>query len=277
MEINIRKIFQEKNKKVARLLPGFIYKYIERVVHQTEVNDYLNKYGHLEGVPFINASIEYFNITIELKGLEQIPENGRYLFVSNHPLGGFDGVILMKIIEDKCGSVKVIVNDILMNLKNLEKHFLPINKHGNQNKESVYLIDNAFNSDVQMLTFPAGLCSRKINGKIVDLEWKKNFLSKAIASKRDIVPIHFSGQNSRFFYNLSNFRKRIGIKANIEMFYLVDELFKHRNKTFIISFGKPIPYSIFDKPGSHKYWTEKLRMFIYDLQHNTNAEFIETK
>jgi len=277
MEINIRKIFQEKNQKVARLIPGFIFKYIERVVHQAEVNEYLTKYGHLEGVPFINASIEYFNITIELKGLEQIPENGKYLFVSNHPLGGFDGVILMKIISDKCGNVKVIVNDILMNLKNLEKHFLPINKHGSQNKDSANLIDIAFSSEIQMLTFPAGLCSRKINGKIVDLEWKKNFLTKAIASKRDIVPIHFSGQNSKFFYNLSNFRKRVGIKANIEMFYLVDELFKHRNKTFTISFGKPIPYSIFDKSENLKNWAEKLRLFIYDLQHNTKADFIRTK
>ena len=277
MEINIRKIFQEKNQKVARLIPGFIFKYIERVVHQAEVNEYLTKYGHLEGVPFINASIEYFNITIELKGLEQIPENGRYLFVSNHPLGGFDGVILMKFISDKCGNVKVIVNDILMNLKNLEKHFLPINKHGSQNKESANLIDIAFSSEIQMLTFPAGLCSRKINGEIVDLEWKKNFLTKAIASKRDIVPIHFSGQNSKFFYNLSNFRKRIGINANIEMFYLVDELFKHRNKTFTISFGKPIPYSIFDKSENLKNWAEKLRLFIYDLQHNTKADFIRTK
>lgn len=277
MEINIRKIFQEKNQKVARLIPGFIFKYIERVVHQAEVNEYLTKYGHLEGVPFINASIEYFNITIELKGLEQIPENGKYLFVSNHPLGGFDGVILMKFISDKCGNVKVIVNDILMNLKNLEKHFLPINKHGSQNKDSANLIDIAFSSEIQMLTFPAGLCSRKINGKIVDLEWKKNFLTKAIASKRDIVPIHFSGQNSKFFYNLSNFRKRVGIKANIEMFYLVDELFKHRNKTFTISFGKPIPYSIFDKSENLKNWAEKLRLFIYDLQHNTKADFIRTK
>jgi putative hemolysin len=275
MEINIRKVFQEKNPKIARLLPGFIFRYIEKVIHQREVNEYLSKYGHLEGVPFINASMEYFNITIEIKGIEQIPVNGRYLFVSNHPLGGFDGVILIKLITDKFGTVKVLVNDILMNLKNLEKQFLPINKHGNQSKEAVASIESAFASEIQMLTFPAGLCSRKIKGQIVDLEWKKNFLSKAISTNRDIVPIHFSGGNSKFFYNLSNFRKKLGIKANIEMFYLVDELFKHKNKTFTISFGKPIPFSVFSKSGNLKEQAEKLRLFIYDLQHNTNVDFIK--
>jgi hypothetical protein len=168
MEINVRKVFYEKNKKVAKLLPGFVFRYIEKVIHQKEANYILKEYGHLQGVEFANATLSYFNITLEIRGVENIPSDGRMLFVSNHPLGGFDGIILIKILAEKLGSVKVLVNDILMNIKNLEVFFLPINKHGSQHKEAVKLIDDAFISETPLLTFPAGLCSRKINGHIVE-------------------------------------------------------------------------------------------------------------
>ena len=255
MEVNVRNIFADKNPKLARLIPGFIFRYIERIVHQKELNIFLTEHGEESGVPFIESAIRYFNVSIEVRNLENIPTEGRYLFVSNHPLGGFDGIILMKIIAENFGNMRVLVNDILMNIKNLESQFLPINKHGSQDKAAALAIDSAFQSDMHLLTFPAGLCSRKIKGEIVDLEWKKNFIHKAIATKRHIVPIHFSGRNSNFFYNLSKIRNLFGIKANIEMFYLVDELFKHRNGKFTITFGQPIDYAVFEnKKFDLKEW-----------------------
>jgi putative hemolysin len=274
MEINIRKVFREKNKKLANLLPGFVFSYIEKIIHQKEANFILKEYGHLQGIDFLEASLRYFNITVDINGLENIPVNGRYLFVSNHPLGGFDGLVLIKILGHKFGPIKVMVNDILMNIKNLECFFLPINKHGNQNKQAVLLIDQTFASEIPILTFPAGLCSRKIKGEIVDLEWKKNFVSKAISSKRNIVPIYFEGQNSNFFYNLSNFRKKIGIKANIEMIYLVDELFKHKNKSFSITIGNVIGIEQFEKNKNHAQIALAVKEHVYNLSKNPNSVFV---
>jgi 1-acyl-sn-glycerol-3-phosphate acyltransferase len=275
MQINIRKIFASKNPKLAKLLPGFIFRYIEHVIHQEELNNFLLQHGDKTGIPFLNAALDYFNVSVALRGLENIPASGRYLFASNHPLGGFDGIILMKKISEHFGDVRIIVNDILMNIENLEPLFLPINKHGSQVKDTVSAMDTAFASNIPIVTFPAGLCSRKIHGRIIDLEWKKNFIRKSLESKRNIVPVHFSGRNSNFFYNLSNLRKKIGIRSNIEMFYLVDELFKHRNGNFVITFGKPVDYTLFvDKKHSPQEWAAVLRNYAYQLDQNPDAILI---
>lgn len=273
MEINVRKLFKDKSPGMAKAIPGFVFSYLERVIHQKEVNSFLQNHPNQVGIDFVNAAIQYFNVQTELFGFNNLPKGGRYLFASNHPLGGFDGIILMKEISSEYGDVRVMVNDLLMNLPQLAPLFLPVNKHGNQNKESVQSIENAYHSDIPILTFPAGLCSRKINGEIVDLDWKKNFITKAIESKRDVVPVYFNGRNSAFFYNLSNIRKRLGIKANIEMLYLADELFKHRNGKFTITFGQPIPYTTFDKSHSQRDWAALVRNHIYTLKLNALAEF----
>jgi 1-acyl-sn-glycerol-3-phosphate acyltransferase len=265
-KVEIRKVFLEKNPKLARLLPGVIFSWLERIIHQDEINLFLKDYGHKQGLPFLEEALKFFNVTIEIHGFENIPEGSRYLFVSNHPLGGFDGIILMKILAQQFGDVKVIVNDILMNIPNLQQYFLPINKHGQQNKLSAKVIDNAFISEIPILSFPAGLCSRKIKGEITDLEWKKNFISKSVEFKRNVVPIYFDGRNSSFFYNLSNFRKAIGIKANIEMLYLVDELFKHRNGLFKVYFGKPIGFETFNSTKNFAEWANEIRKLTYNLK-----------
>jgi 1-acyl-sn-glycerol-3-phosphate acyltransferase len=265
-KIEIQKIFEEKNSKLAKLLPGLFYSWLEKIIHQDELNDFLKDHGDKQGIAFLNEAIKYFSITNEIKGIERIPINGRYLFVSNHPLGGFDGIILMKILADKFGDVRVIVNDILMNIPNLKPVFLPINKHGHQNKTAATTIDDAFKSDIPILTFPAGLCSRKIKGEITDLEWKKNFIVKSIEYKRDIVPVHFNGRNSSFFYNLSNLRKGLGIKVNIEMLYLVDEMFRHRNGFFKINFGDIISHESFDSSHNFNEWANEVRKIAYNLK-----------
>lgn len=269
-EINVRKVFKDKNPKLAALIPGFMFKYLEKIIHQREMNEFIRLHGQKQGIDFINAIIDFFNITIHIQGAENIEKDIKALYVSNHPLGGLDGIILIKIISENHSDVKVLVNDILMNIVNLEKFFLPINKHGSQSKDAVSAIDKYFESSTPMLTFPAGLCSRKINGKIIDLEWKKNFISKAIESERHIVPLYFKGRNSNFFYNLSNFRKKLGIKANIEMLYLADEMFKHRNGVFSITFGKIIPYTSLDKSKSHKEWAASIKEIVYTLAKDTH-------
>jgi len=272
-KINVREVFKEKNPKIAKLIPGFIFRYIERIVHQKEVNEIREQINHLQGLDYAKGIIDYFDIKIQIKGEEFIPTEGRNIFVANHPLGGFDGIVFAHAVGQKNPNIKFLVNDILMNLNNFDSIFIPVNKHGRQSIEYVRRIEETYKSNDQVLNFPAGLCSRKINGEIVDLEWRKSFISKAVEHKRDVVPVHISGRNSNFFYNLSNFRTKLGIKINFEMFYLVDEAFKQKNKNITLTFGKPIPYQKFDKSMHAKDWAKKIQKHIYKLPKDNTIAF----
>lgn len=263
--LDIKKIFYNKSPKLARWIPGFIYKYLKKIAHENLLNELIRDFGHLEGFEFSKALIKRFNISIKIIGKENLPKEGRYLFVSNHPLGGFDGHILMYLVGQRYGDYKFLVNDILMQLKNMHGVFIPINKHGRQGIELAKQLDDAYQSDTQILTFPAGLVSRRIKGHIIDLEWQKSFINKARQYKRDIIPIHMGGRNSDFFYNLANLRKKIGIKANIEMLYLIDETIKHQNETITVKFGKPISWETFDSSKRPKEWAQWVKGKAYEL------------
>ena len=267
-KIDIRKVMADKNPKLPKLLPNFIIRYLERVIHVDELNDFIEKNNDKFGLDFVKAALDEFDVNIHVNGLENIPEKGRFLFASNHPLGGLDGMALMLVVGQKRKDVLFPVNDILMNIPNMKELFIPINKHGS-NAENVRIIEDTFAGDKTMLYFPAGLCSRKQNKIIVDLEWKKTFITKSKRHKRDIVPVYFEGKNSNFFYNLANLRTRLGIKANIEMLYLVDEMFKQRNKDIVITFGEPVPYTYFDKSKTDKEWADEMKRRVYALGNRT--------
>ena len=191
--INIRQVLRQKAPSASRKIPDFLVNYLIRLVHQDELNDIILRYQDKEGVEFMESLIRYFDLTLQVHG--DIPESGRYLFVSNHPLGGMDGICLSALIGRKYdGKIRYLVNDLLLYLRNLQSIFVPINKHGAQSKENALRIEEAYASDNQIITFPAGLCSRKIKGKIVDLEWKKSFVQKAVQYQRDVVPVYFDGQ-----------------------------------------------------------------------------------
>jgi 1-acyl-sn-glycerol-3-phosphate acyltransferase len=263
--VNIRKVFHDKNPRLAKLLPGFIYGYLERIVHQEDLNDILRRHGDKYGADFAREVINDFDITLDIRGTENLPVDKRCIFVSNHPLGGLDGVILMDIMSRYYREFKLLANDILMNIVNLSPLFVPINKHGKQAFESAGLLHEAYQSDIQIVTFPAGLVSRRINGQIIDLEWKKNFITKAVHYQRDVVPLHCTGRNTNFFYGLANLRKKLGIKTNIEMFYLVDETFKHLHKHITVTFGKPIPYTTFDQSKTPVRWAKWVKDQAYGM------------
>lgn len=265
LKIDIEKVFASKSEKLAKLLPGFIVRYLKRIIHQDEINDFLSKNYQKQGIEFADSVLEELDIKFKVEGLENIDKNGRYLFASNHPLGGPDGIILISIFGKEFSSIKFLVNDILMNIKNLSDVFIPINKHGGQAKAAAVLLENAYQSESTILTFPAGLVSRKQKGKIEDLEWKKSFIAKSIKHERDIVPIYMDGRNSNFFYNLANLRKFFGLKSNLEMLYLPNELFKQRGKTFTVRIGKPVSYKTFDKSLSYDKWAEKIKRKTYKL------------
>ncbi|MFW6100797.1 MAG: 1-acyl-sn-glycerol-3-phosphate acyltransferase, partial [Bacteroidota bacterium] len=210
---------------------------------------------------------------IKTYGKKNIPREGRFIFVANHPLGGLDGLVFGKEVGDIHPNIKFIVNDILLNIENLKPIFVPVNKHGKQSSEYVRKIEETYRSDAQILNFPAGLCSRKIYGKIVDLEWHKSFINKAKSHQRDIIPVHISGRNSNFFYNFAKIRKLVGIKSNIEMFFLPNEMFKQQDKNIVITFGKPIPHTTLDKKYTPKEWAGKIKEHVYQLSEDKNREF----
>ena len=264
--IDIDKVLREKAPDKVRYIPRFVVSYLKRIVHQDELNGFLRGAQDKVGVDFLKASLDFLDARLVVKGAENLPEGGLYTFVSNHPLGGQDGLALGYVLGTHYqGKIKYMVNDLLMNLHGLAPLCIPINKTGKQAKDFPRLVEEAFASDNQLLMFPAGLCSRRQRGVIRDLEWKKTFVVKSVQHRRDVVPIHFDGQNSNFFYNLANLCKALGIKFNIAMLYLADEMLKNRHKTFTITIGKPIPWQTFDKSKTPQQWAQYVKDIVYNL------------
>ena len=263
--IVVREIFMEKNPKLAKAMPGFVYKFIARIMHIREVNEIISQYGDQTGIKFVHGMIKYFNVTQKFAGLENLPPKGRFIFASNHPLGGFDSMLIMNQVNEKYGEFKFLVNDVLMSIKPLRPLFVPLNKHGSLDRNVIKRIEDEYAGNSQILIFPSGFASRKIKGKIRDFEWKKHFIAKAIEYQRDIIPVHVSGKNSNFFYWLANIRTSLRIKWNLEMFFLSDETFKHRNQTFTVTFGKPIPWQSFEKSKTLSEWAEDVKQRVYKL------------
>jgi putative hemolysin len=266
INIDIAKVLKQKapNTKV----PKFIVNYLRKIVHEKEFNVFFKNNPTLRNLDFIEAGLKYMEVTISIEGRENLPpKGGRYIFASNHPLGGLDGIATGYLIgKEYDGKVRFFSNDLMMSLEPLNEMFVPVNKTGSQGKGHAAKMQELYESDNHLITYPAGMCSRKIDGKIIDLEWKKNFISKAIEYQRDIVPIYFEGRNSNFFYNLANIRKFLGIKFNIEMMYLADEMFKQKGKHFTIRIGKPIPWQTFDKSSSLSNWADWVKEIVYQME-----------
>ncbi|MBR3612305.1 MAG: 1-acyl-sn-glycerol-3-phosphate acyltransferase [Bacteroidaceae bacterium] len=266
IQIDIDAILAAKAGRKARFVPRFLVSYLKKIVHQDEVNEFLRINHDKRDLAFIGAFMKYFNNSFDIKGLENLPDDGRFTFVSNHPLGAQDGLGLAYILGRKYeGRIKLLVNDLLMNIPHISSFWVPINKTGKQARNFPQQVNAAFESDNNIVMFPAGICSRKRGGVIRDLEWKKTFITKSIQTQRDIIPIHFEGQNSEFFYRLANINKMLGLKFNIAMLYLSDEMFKNRNKTFKVTIGKPIPWQTFDNSKKPAEWAQYVKELVYTL------------
>lgn len=265
MHLDVEEILTHKmpNKR----LPSFIINYLKKIIHQEELNRFFEQTKGAEGLDFMEAAIyKHLQADADFEGLENLPPaDGKYIFVSNHPLGGLDSIIIgLMLGRHYDGKVKFYANDILMFLEPMKDMFIPINKTGQQSRENLQIINDFYLSDNHLITFPAGTCSRKIKGKITDLEWKKNFVVKALEHQRDVVPIYFEGKNSNFFYNLSNIRTKLGL-PNIEMLYLVREMHKQRGNHFTVKVGKTIPYQTFSKEKRPIEWAAWVREKVYKM------------
>ena len=267
--IDIDNILRDKMGSKAKYVPQPAVAWLKRIVHQDEVNKFLWESRDKTGVDWLEECVRYLDMTLEVEGIENLPpkDDGRlYTFVSNHPLGGQDGVALGAIIgRHYDGRFRYLVNDLLMNLPGLAPLCIPINKTGSQGRNFPQMVESGFQSDNHILMFPAGLCSRRKGGVIRDLAWKKTFVGKSVQYRRDVVPIHFGGRNSDFFYRLANFSDKYMKKVNIAMLFLADEMYKNVHKTFRVAIGKPIPWQTFDKSRTPAEWAQYVKDRVYEL------------
>lgn len=267
--IDIDKVLHDKAGDKAGRVPRFVVSWLKRIVHQDEINAFLEKEGDKQGVPWLEDCVKFLDMTLDVQGAENLPlpdDGRRYTFVSNHPLGGQDGVALGALLGRRYdGRVKYLVNDLLMNLHGLAPLCIPINKTGAQSRRFPAMVEAGFAGEEHIIMFPAGLCSRRKDGVVRDLPWNKTFITKSVATQRDVVPIHFGGCNSGFFYRLATVSKMLGIKFNIAMLYLADEMFKNRHKTFTVKIGKPIPWQTFDKSRTPAQWAAYVQDLVYEL------------
>lgn len=275
--IDVEKAIASKNPRLLKFLPRFVLRYIKRVIHEDELNDAVlrnkNRFEH----DFVDAAMEEFGVNIKVVGEENIPKTGGVILAANHPIGALDGIAFMKVVGQYRKDIRFLVNDLLLALKNFGPLFVPVNKHGRNSQDYVERIEKVYSSNECVLIFPAGLVSRRQKGGIIeDLQWKRSFINKAVQNKINIVPVYIEGRNSNFFYNLAYWRKKIGIKANVEMFYLVDEMYRQKGKTLTFTIGKPISWQVFTANKSDDYWATKVKRHVYALQNGNTKDLLPT-
>jgi putative hemolysin len=270
--IDLARIIAESNSTFLKKLPSFVVTLLTKIVKQKELNHVLTKYADYSGVDFLPKMLQELNLKLEIEGLENLPESGRCFFAANHPFGIVDGLVLTHTVSQKYGSLKAIGNEAFMFIPHLRPIIAAVNVFGRSPKEYLQALDDTFNSEIPITHFPAGLISRRIDGKIQDPEWQKSFITKSISSKRDIVPFYFHGRNSILFYAIDIVRQWFGIRIKIELILLSREMFRKRNHTIRVRIGKPIPYQTFDDKHNHRDWTKKVREHVYSLSGSGNSK-----
>ena len=263
--IDLKKAIGERDSKLLKSLPAFVVRILIRIIKQEEINHIINKYADYPAVEFLPKIIEEFNLTLDIEGLENLPDDGRCFFVANHPFGFLDGLVLTHTVSQKYGSLKAIANDSFMFIPQLRPFVAAVNVFGKSSKEYLQAINDTYDSKEPITHFPAGIVSRIAKGRVQDLPWKKSFITKSISSKRDIVPFYFHGKNSRLFYGIFLFRRIFGIKAVIELMLLPREIFKKKNSTVKVTIGKPISHLTFDRSHNSFEWAQKVRSHVYAL------------
>lgn len=264
--IDVKQVIHEKNPNFLKFLPGFIVRYLQKILHEKDVNEFINDHKNDSPIEFCLSVMKKFNIDLTYEGLENVPEEGGAILAMNHPLGGMDAMAMVAVLHQKRPDIKFVVNDVLMHLENLQPIFVGVDKHGTNVAASLRKVDETFKGDDVLCIFPAGLVSRKSNGEVKDLKWKKTFVTRSIKYNKTIVPVYIEGALTNFFYRLHSIRKSIGIKANIEMLYLVNELYKQHNKKITIRFGKPLNANEFDRSKSHDEWAQFVKGKVYELK-----------
>ena len=273
--IDVEKVLAEKAPALKKWLPRILLNWLKRKLHEEEINQIMHEIKDHFGLEYNKKGLEKLGANVVSVNPHHVPQNEGIIVVANHPLGGLDGMALVHAVGEIRPDVRFVVNDVLKNLKNYGDVFVGVNKIRSTSASSLRNVEHVLNSSDAVLFFPAGLVSRKQNGVIKDLQWKKSFVTQGIDHQRMIVPVFIEGKNSNFFYNFANLRKKLGIKANIEMLFLPDEMFKQKGQTVKIHFGKPFHASILDSGKTHWEWAEHIKAYIYSDEFKKGISFDE--
>lgn len=263
MEINIAKVIEDKTGK---RLPAWLSRMLQRLIHENEINAFIRRHEGKQGRPYLDALHRDFDVEVDWLNPEDLPENGCCIFVCNHPLGAFDGIGISRLLAEHYGDVRYVVNDMLYHLEGLKSIFVPVNTYGAQKRSSVKALQQVLESEIPVGSFPAGYCSRHYEGRIQDRAWQKSFISQAIQYHRNVVPLHFVGQNSRHFYLIDRIRRALGIKLDICTALLPDEMFRARGKRYWVIVGQPISWEeLRDNPAPAEAKAQQIRRLSYEL------------
>jgi 1-acyl-sn-glycerol-3-phosphate acyltransferase len=264
-QINLRDILRSKAPALYKKIPRWVISLLSRLICEKQLNEIFQKAYPRTGVAFMEEAMRLFDVKLQLHGIENLPPaHRRCIFASNHPLGGMDGVCLSALLGKHYeGHIRYLVNDILYFIDPLRDIFVPVNKHGAQGKATAKLLSEALASDHQIITFPAGLCSRKTKNRIRDPHWRKMFVTKAVEYRRDIVPVYYEAANSALFYTLANLRKALGMKFNLEMLFLPREMLKKQHTTMHVYFGSPIAWQSLDSSKTPRQWAKEIENKVY--------------
>ncbi|MDF1882988.1 GNAT family N-acetyltransferase [Sulfurimonas sp. SAG-AH-194-C21] len=238
--IDIEMMIKKKYPKLQnnKIIKGAIKKFSNAIVHQSEINNFIEDNSHLGAFEFIDNALEELNFsyTTSSSDIENIPATGRVVIVSNHPLGGLDAFALIKLIRSIRSDIKIVANDFLTAISPLKEIIININSFKNrQDKASIHKIYESLHAEEALIIFPAGEVSRARPSGIKDGAWKKSFLKFASKTDAPILPVFIGGKNSTTFYSVSALNKKLSILL------LANEMFLQKNKEINIIVGEIIP------------------------------------
>lgn len=263
--VDLDKIIADSDNTFLKSLPRFVINYMKKVLCQDELNDYHNRHKDKFGIDYINAMLSELGVKVIMHNEKLVSGIDRAVFVANHPLGGIDAMSYLSCINELKGTVVSPSNELFYYIPNLRPLIVSVSVFGVNTKDKIEAINQAFESDKQIMIFPAGIVSRKFKGVIKDTEWHKSFISKAVQTQRYVVPVFIDGNNSKKFYRISRIRKFFGIKLSIETFFLPQEMLKQRGKKVHIYFGNPIHPDYFDKTKTHHEWAQDVKNLVYEI------------
>lgn len=265
-EISLEKLLKSKNPQIFEKYPKFLINsliaIVSKILHLKEINKFISESKDLYDLDYTRAVFKMLNFRYNFNEseLNKIPKTGKLIIVSNHPLGALDGLSIVEMVRKVRPDAKIVVNDLLSNLKNLDGIFLPVDLfNAKSQRENLIRISQMMKEEKCVIFFPAGKVSRLINGRIIDPKWNKGAVTIARKFRSPIFPINIDGRNTYLFYLL------IKIKDIFATFLLPREMFKRKNYQLNYKFGNLVNPEVFDFIESDKELSELLKKYVYSI------------
>lgn len=248
---------------------------LRKLIREHEINGFLEQNAQARGFEFIDRVLDYFNFsyTQSQKDRMNIPSSGRVVIIANHPLGALDGLALLKAIGEVRRDVKIVANDLLMNLEPLKSLLLPVDNMGHTTrKRDIERITESLQNEEAVIVFPAGEVSRAGLTGIKDGKWNSGFIRFARKANAPVLPVFIGGKNSSLFYGASY------INRSLSTLMLAREMFNKHSVSIPIRVGEPIPFSQIDAvPLSTSEKCKLLKKHLYRIAKNRKPLFITEK